>query len=410
MKNILFITWDGPQTSYLESLFLPIFKGLEKKDIHVSVLQFTWASSEMIKARKTLCESCGVNYRAVKVVRKPSVALGSFLTSFLAKYAIRQAIVDWNIDIVMPRSTMPALACSLALQGKHHKPTLFDADGLPLDERVDFSGMASQSLIYRILSDVEAQAVRSAVAVITRSAKAVEILHHRAGADVNPNKFFTVTNGRDAQHFKPIAINRKAEMRAKLGLPVIGKILVYAGSLGGKYCLIEMLQFFKLISKIHDDCYLLILTGSPGFAEEVIQDKFELKNKVFITNVLHSNVPDYLACADLGLAFIRPSFSMKAASAIKLGEYLLCGLPVVATEGVGDMHMITNDFGFLLKNYDNETLQAAADWFSNQIVESPEKSAELARSVGLEYFSLEATVEKYLEAIKSIKYMDCSKQ
>lgn len=33
IKNILFITWDGPETQYLERLFLPIFAGLEKKDI-----------------------------------------------------------------------------------------------------------------------------------------------------------------------------------------------------------------------------------------------------------------------------------------------------------------------------------------------------------------------------------------
>ncbi len=24
-KNLLFITWDGPQTSYMEGLFMPIF-------------------------------------------------------------------------------------------------------------------------------------------------------------------------------------------------------------------------------------------------------------------------------------------------------------------------------------------------------------------------------------------------
>ncbi len=24
MKNLLFITWDGPQTSYMEGLFMPI--------------------------------------------------------------------------------------------------------------------------------------------------------------------------------------------------------------------------------------------------------------------------------------------------------------------------------------------------------------------------------------------------
>ena len=29
MKNILFITWDGPQTSYMEGLFMPIFNEIQ---------------------------------------------------------------------------------------------------------------------------------------------------------------------------------------------------------------------------------------------------------------------------------------------------------------------------------------------------------------------------------------------
>ncbi len=40
--NILFITWDGPQVSYLESLFVPIFRKLEERcGAHFHVLQFT---------------------------------------------------------------------------------------------------------------------------------------------------------------------------------------------------------------------------------------------------------------------------------------------------------------------------------------------------------------------------------
>lgn len=47
--NILFVTWDGPQVSYLEGLFLPIFKALKSAGIHVHVLQFTWAEQAKIE-------------------------------------------------------------------------------------------------------------------------------------------------------------------------------------------------------------------------------------------------------------------------------------------------------------------------------------------------------------------------
>ena len=97
MTNILFITWDGPQTSYLEGLFLPIFKGLAEHGHRIHVLQFTWANAEIVLRTKAICESAGIPYQSAPVWRKAGSA-GPFASAVLGRSHILRAIRDWNID------------------------------------------------------------------------------------------------------------------------------------------------------------------------------------------------------------------------------------------------------------------------------------------------------------------------
>ena len=107
--NFLFITWDGPQTSYLEGLFLSIFKGLAEHEHHFHVLQFTWANTEAVLHTKAICEAAGIPYKSAPIWRKAGSA-GSFASAIMGRSHIRNAIRNWNIDTLMPRSLMPALA------------------------------------------------------------------------------------------------------------------------------------------------------------------------------------------------------------------------------------------------------------------------------------------------------------
>lgn len=400
MRNVLFITWDGPQTTYLESLFLPIFNRLAENGLRFHVLQFTWGDSERVDRTRQACAAVGVSYQAVMVWRRP-VALGSLLTALKGALDLRKAIRQHRIDAVMPRSIMPALTTLLALRGKP-LPILFDADGLPLDERVDFAGLSPSSLIYRLLRDVEAQAVRRAAVVLTRSNKAVDILLARAGAGTTPDKFQVVGNGRDTDLFKPVESTIRRQVRRKLRLNEQTPLLVYAGSMGPKYCLDEMLQLVAAVRQHRADVHLLILTGLPASVAEALTAYPDLASAVTTLTVPPADVPVYLASADVGLALIRPSFSMQAAAAIKLGEYLLCGLPVVATAGIGDTDSLSATTSFLVKSMDSIELKAAADWFVDGVLPQREIFRFRTRELGVSHFSLEACTVFYRKSLNKI--------
>jgi len=399
--NLLFVTWDGPQVSYLEGLFLPLFQRLQARGICFHVIQFTWGSKENIERSRYFCEAAEVGYRTVPVIRRP-VVVGALLTATMGIHYVRKAVRDWNIDAVMPRSTMPALVCMLAHSGGAI-PLVFDADGLPNDERVDFSGLSPIGPVYRVLRDIEAQMVRRADIVLTRSRKAVEILIARAGAGTHREKFHVVGNGRDADFFIPMSAERRIEQRRQLGLDPNSPLIVYAGSLGPQYCLLEMLRFLRAVRTRSPETRLLILTQSVEYANGMLLEFPDLVDAISVYPITFDAVPHYLACADLGLALRRPSFSMQAVAPIKLGEYLLCGLPLVATRDVGDTSGISTDVGFLMDRMDDAAILMAAEWFTDCVLKNREAFTTNCREAGLKHFSMDFSEQSYLDAFSSLE-------
>lgn len=398
--NVLFVTWDGPQVSYLESLFLPIFKGLQSYGYNFHVLQFTWGDKQIHKKRQKACEEAGCSYQMVSVFRKPA-SIGAMLTSLAGAFYIRSAIHNYNIDIVMPRSTLPALGTLLALRKRPEK-VVFDADGLPLDERIDFAGRTPSGFLHRFLRDIEAESVRNADVVLTRSKKAVSILHARAGAGTTESKFHVVSNGRDAALFHPGSFDSRLALRNNLGVASGGALIVYAGSLGAQYGVPAMLSLFKEIKNLNKGAHFLVLTGNPEVMEAATANLPDIKDDVTIKSVPSDEVPCYLAAADLGLAFRDPTFSMQGVAPIKLGEYLLCGVPVVATKGVGDAHYIDENSGYLVNHDDAQLNEKVADWFAGKVLPEREVFRMRCRLIGERYFSLSSSVNDYLNALSAL--------
>ena len=65
----LFVTWDSPETSYLEGLFFPLFAAIRAHGVTVEVLQFTWGDA--VDRRKEAAAAMGVTeYRLQALCRE----------------------------------------------------------------------------------------------------------------------------------------------------------------------------------------------------------------------------------------------------------------------------------------------------------------------------------------------------
>jgi len=394
-KNILFITWDGPQTSYMEGLFMPIFAEIQKKSNYkFHVIQFTWGSNERIAITQEKAVALDIIYNSYKINRKPVATIGSLITLYKGIKYLRKYIKKNSIDIVMPRSTMPTIMVNrLKIQDLK---ILFDADGLAIEERVDFSGLTKTSKQYRFFSKEERKIVAEAQGVITRSQKAIEY-HLAKNSRLDATKFDVVFNGRNVSFFN-FNPDSKVEIQKKLGFTDANKVFVYCGSLGAQYCWDEMLAIFT-------DCYtkdanfrFLILSGNPEFLDNKIPN--ELQSKITVKKVPFEQVPQYLSVANFAFAIREPKPSMQAIAPIKLGEYLLMGIPTIASMGIGDSEAILQDIPncHLYNHSDIDKTKKAVTFVTQN---KPVLKQEI-RNKALHYFSLEKSAESYIIALDKL--------
>jgi glycosyltransferase involved in cell wall biosynthesis len=289
---------------------------------------------------------------------------------------------------------MPAIAVKAA-GGARFRPILFDADGFAADEKVEFGSLSARGPTYRILRRVEASTVRAADSVIVRSAAAARILAGRAG--IGPERFHVVANGRDETLFHPHDEATRLAVRRELGIDAAAPLAVYAGSVGPQYRFDLIRDFAEALARRRPDSRLLVLSGSPELAEA------ELAGAPLAPVFLRAppeRVGRYLAAADIGLAFRADSFSVQGVAPVKLGEYLLCGVPAVGNAAVGDTAAATAAGLFF---DDSAGVDAAAQWLVDEVLPRREAFRDRARQAGLEGFSLRRSIEDYLAAIAPMR-------
>ncbi len=134
-RKILFIAWDAPHVNYLEGLFLPIFHAIaQREQIVFHVLHFSWQSGEKSQSLLKICEELGIRYTYQPVSTRIPV-WSKYMSQARGASIIRQYVRVNSIDIVMPRSTMPAKMVLSAMRnsGLGKVKVVFDADGLPIE-------------------------------------------------------------------------------------------------------------------------------------------------------------------------------------------------------------------------------------------------------------------------------------
>ncbi|PRY90969.1 hypothetical protein [Mongoliibacter ruber] len=393
MKKLLFISWDSTESNYLESLFFPILHGLQQRQfIEAHVMQFSWASASEVKRIKSLAKELGIEYIHHPVKRKPFESLGALEAVYKGVFWIKNYVEEHHIEILMPRSTMPATMVNRLWDWlrKNGVKVVFDADGFPLQERVDFVGMKKSSLSYRLLYGEEGKMLERADRILVRSQMA-KTAHSERLIGSQKDKIHVVCNGRDSQIFWRDS-HVRVLLRKELAIKENKLLWVYTGTIGPQYRVEDMLQLFYSFWEKEQESKLLVLSRSRKLDLTSYPDSF--KEAVIQKQVPFKEIPAYLSAADLGLSLRKPAPSISGLAPIKTGEYLMMGLPVIVSSGIGDTDQILKDqpFAFFWEKGEEENLQA---WLSN----IPKQDPEMIREFALDHFSLSKSLEDYMKAI-----------
>jgi len=109
----------------------------------------------------------------------------------------------------------------------------------------------------------------------------------------------------------------------------LDRLLGYIGSIGQQYCPEIMLDVAMALRSRYPDLKFKIFSADGDNMKKAFRNK-DLTNAEWISieRIAPHDVTSRLARCDVGLSFRQPMFSTQGIAPIKLGDYLLAGVPI----------------------------------------------------------------------------------
>ncbi|MCB9259302.1 MAG: glycosyltransferase [Ignavibacteriales bacterium] len=182
-------------------------------------------------------------------------------------------------------------------------------------------GLRNKNTIQKIISKIESKFIRKVDLVLVTGEMDADYLRDSYGID----KFFVLRN---LPKFKEVI--SKIDLRSQLNISQERKILLYQGVILEGRGIKKTIDLIEKIPNIH-----FVIVGEGEFRNKF--EKYSVEKKLekrihFIGAVNHSELLNYTAGADIGLALIENiSISYYYALPNKLFEYIMAGIPIFAS-------------------------------------------------------------------------------
>ncbi len=401
MTSSIFVTNNGLLDHIGVAQVAPYLNGLARKGHQVKIISveqepdsFESFNDEVF----ALFPLSGIQHFPVFLSGSISRVFTRFINPWRIKRKLTRLVLSEKPEIIHCRSYMP-LKTVLDVTRKLGIPFVFDMRGFWIDQRVEGGQWKSGSLFWTMVESyfrqLEREAISRASVIVTLTNDAREvILKHPSYSGA---KVVTIPCSVDQEIFR-FDERIRAETRKKIGVNEKDLVLAFLGGGSSLYRKDVAFRLFeKLKSRGLSPKLLFIGSHDPKLLlEEALQVSVDLKmDDLICLKVPHAEVPDLLCASDVGLSLIIQSFSSKGVSATKVGEYLSCGLPVIANEGVGDIKSIITDRenGYVLSDFSDESINECA----SLIEQGGFWNRSSVRESAINYFNLDEAISEYDE-------------
>lgn len=364
-RRVLFISYNGMLDPLGQSQVLPYLRELAKRGVQFTLLSFerqkafTADGVARCEQLREKLKTQGIEWHWLRYHQRPSIP--ATIYDVMAGYRKAGALVRRNrIEMVHARGHIPA-TIALALKRRFGIKMIFDLRGLMAEEYVDAQHWREGGVPYRMTKATERRILAATDGIVTLTERIWPIIKEWRGLRGRAVHHEVIPCCVDLSLFK-FSDEERARRRSELGLGD-RLTMVYSGSLDGWYLTEQMADFFASFLKQNRDAHLMWLTtGSHDRVRELMCARDVGADNFSVRAVASSDVPSYLAAADVGLAFIKRCVSKIASSPTKNGEYLACGLPLVINAGVGDSDLLINEWqaGVLIDDFNEEDYLRAA--------------------------------------------------
>jgi len=332
MKKVLFVSDAGLHSSAFDTQVWFYLRKLKQKNplVFLVILQQGFLSSKLKQKLEKVKEEIG---RERVFVFKQFPRFSSFIME-KESLRLRKILKDVSFDVIHAHG---AAGSFMAIRAWPQVPVIADLRGLVSEEfRIYGKGFFSK-IRAREFDEIEKFVMKNAKFVFCVSERFKKLLEDKFGNEnimavptlVDCEKFF----------FSP---ELRREFRKKLSVDS-KTVFVYSGSMVKWQKPEEIALFFSRIKKRKKEAVLFFLTPQRKKAKKLLSKYINLKD-CLVETVASQEICGYLNAADFALIFRDKDIVNEVASPIKIGEYLLCGLPVIATKGIGDFDEIFKEY------------------------------------------------------------------
>ena len=273
---------------------------------------------------------------------------------------------------------------------------IFDMRGFFADEKVEAGHWGARSLAYRLAKRWERRFFEQADSIVSLTAEGIAAFSTLGYRIAAKTPTVVVPTCVDLGRFVPGP--KDPALLAQLGLREASLVVGCIGHTGNRYLRDEMLRYLAFLCRRLERATVLLVTRDDHarLTEEVVAAGVP-PERLVLASAPFEAMPAYLRLMDLGVIFRKPQFSKKGWLAVKLGEFLAMGVPVMINDRFGDAGTIVHEgrAGVVL----SEVTQAAfeATWDEVQrLLEDPDCPTR-CRQVAERYFDLTMGVGRYLE-------------
>lgn len=153
--------------------------------------------------------------------------------------------------------------------------------------------------------------------------------------------------------------------------------IIYVGVLGKARGLDVLIQAFSVVMKKKKVKLIMVGEGNDeDYLKQLANELNVQDNIIFTGRVIHKEIPDYIASADIGVSPVAPLYFFKLSSPIKLLEYMSMAKPVIANEEIYEQREILEESGAgILIPFTPEALAEAMI----KLLDNPELAAEMGQ-------------------------------
>ncbi len=387
--KILYLSYDGLSDNLGQSQILPYIEGLSQKGIQFVVVSFE--KKELLNQLKHLIQKRCIDNNIIWIPltyhKKPPV-ISTLWDLWVLFLKVKQLHNTHKFDIVHCRSYITSLV-GLYLKKKKRLKFVFDMRGFWADERIERNIWNPNKVLYKNIYHFFKLKEKSffyySDATITLTQSSEDYIQQH----------FT------CQNIAVIPCSTNFNKVNKDSYFVKEKIqIIYLGSFRTAYLTDEMFLFYTVFRKKYPNAKFIVLTNESAHYFNPFLKKYSIEqNNFIIKQVPHHKVYNYLTQADLGLCFIKPSFSSIASSPTKFAEMLAANLPVVCNN-IGDLkaHCKQIPYTYCLDKLNEETFTEFVNTFA---LPSPEERIKISQAAS-KIYDINLAIEKYYKVYTSI--------